>query len=33
MSEAEELPVSLQELVELAEKLITLTRIGVNHHE
>lgn len=33
MSETEELPSSLQELVELAEKLITLTRIGVNHEE
>jgi len=32
MSETEELPASFQELVELAEKLVTLTQGRVDYH-
>jgi len=32
MSEAEELPATFQELVELAKKLVTLTQEGVDYH-
>lgn len=32
MSETEELPESLQELVELAKKLINLTQGGINNN-